>query len=289
MLRRRLYWCGGKPWSMVPRMIDQNDQKAPDSQSTGEEDTHSFGFEDVSGREKTDRVRDVFSSVAGKYDIMNDAMSLGVHRFWKSAMMDWLRPRPGMQVLDVAGGTGDIATRILDRANGDLAESQTPAQVTVCDINEAMVGEGRDRALNRGRLDGVNWVCGNAESLPVPSAAFDAYTIAFGIRNVTHIDQALREACRVLKPGGRFLCLEFAMPESDLLAKPYDFYSFEIIPRLGGAIAGDRDSYQYLVESIRKFPKPDRFAAMIEDAGLSRVDYRSMSAGLVTLHSARRI
>ena len=274
---------------MVPRMIDQNDQKASDSQEDGPEGTYSFGFEDVSGTEKTERVRGVFSSVASKYDIMNDAMSLGVHRLWKSAMMDWLRPRPGMQVLDVAGGTGDIATRILDRANRDLQPDQAPAEVTVCDINEAMLGEGRDRALNNGRLDGVNWVCGNAEALPVPSAAFDAYTIAFGIRNVTHIDQALSEACRVLKPGGRFLCLEFSMPEAEMLKKPYDFYSFNIIPRLGEAIAGDRESYQYLVESIRQFPKPDAFADMIKSAGFSRVDYRSMSAGLVTMHSARRL
>jgi ubiquinone/menaquinone biosynthesis methyltransferase len=274
---------------MVPRMIDQNDQKASDSQRDDPEGTYSFGFEDVSDAEKTERVRGVFSSVASKYDIMNDAMSLGVHRLWKSAMMDWLRPRPGMQVLDVAGGTGDIATRILDRANKDLRPDQAPAQVTVCDINEAMLGEGRDRALNKGRLDGVNWVCGNAEALPASSAAFDAYTIAFGIRNVTHIDQALAEACRVLKPGGRFLCLEFSMPEAEMLKKTYDFYSFNVIPRLGGAIAGDREAYQYLVESIRQFPKPDAFADMISSAGLSRVDYRSLSAGLVTMHSARRI
>ncbi len=274
---------------MVPPMIDQNDQKASDSKGTEGDDTYSFGFEDVTGQEKTKRVRSVFSSVASSYDVMNDAMSLGVHRLWKSAMMDWLSPRPGMQVLDVAGGTGDIATRILQRANRDLKPDQAPAHVTVCDINEAMVSEGRDRALNNCRMDGVNWVCGNAEALPAQSAAYDAYTIAFGIRNVTHIDQALCEAYRVLKPGGRFMCLEFSMPEAELLQKPYDFYSFKIIPLLGGAIAGDRESYQYLVESIRQFPKPDAFSDMIKAAGLSRVEHRTMSAGLVTLHSARRI
>ena len=270
-------------------MTDQNHHKAADSASDEDGATYSFGYEDVTDTEKTERVRGVFSSVAASYDVMNDAMSLGIHRLWKSAMMDWLKPRPGMHILDVAGGTGDIATRILDRANGDLMPGQDPAQVTVCDINEAMVGEGRDRALNEGRLSGVDWVCGNAESVPFPDASFDAYTIAFGIRNVTHIDQALAEAHRVLKPGGRFLCLEFSMPASPLLQKPYDLYSFEVIPRLGGLIANDRESYQYLVESIRKFPAPEDFATMIRDAGLARVDYRAMSGGLVHMHSARRI
>jgi demethylmenaquinone methyltransferase / 2-methoxy-6-polyprenyl-1,4-benzoquinol methylase len=274
---------------MVPRMIEQNNQKTSDSPEEGSDSAHSFGFEDVSSREKTERVRGVFSSVASSYDVMNDAMSMGVHRLWKAAMMDWLKPRPGMHVLDVAGGTGDIAMRILDRANANLMPDQTPAFVTVCDINEAMVGEGRDRALNQGRLDGVNWVCGNAEELPAPDNSFDAYTIAFGIRNVTHIDKALAEARRVLKPGGRFLCLEFSMPTPTLLKKFYDVYSFKVIPRLGGLIAGDRDSYQYLVESIRKFPNPDAFATMIGEAGLDRVEYRAMSGGLVTMHSARRI
>ena len=275
---------------MVPRMIEQKPDSASEtSGQDAQDDVHSFGFESVSGAEKTERVRGVFSSVASKYDVMNDAMSMGVHRLWKNAMMDWLKPRPGMHVLDVAGGTGDIACRILDRASRQQHDGQQTARVTVCDINEAMVGEGRDRALNEGRLEGLDWVCGNAESLPVPSCSVDAYTIAFGIRNVTHIDKALQEAYRVLKPGGRFLCLEFSMPESPALQKPYDLYSFEVIPRLGGMIAGDRESYQYLVESIRKFPLPDDFAAMMGDAGLRNVQYRRMTGGLVAMHSGRRI
>ena len=253
------------------------------------QDRVSFGFESVSSAEKTERVRGVFSSVASKYDIMNDAMSLGIHRLWKAAMMDWLKPRPGQQVLDVAGGTGDIAFRILDRANRDLTPAQEPAHVTICDINEAMVSEGRDRAINDGRLTGLDYICGNAECLPVPDNAFDVYTIAFGIRNVTHIYKALAEAHRVLKPGGRFLCLEFSHPDSPLIAKPYDVYSFGIIPRLGGLIADDRASYQYLVESIRKFPTREDFATMIKEAGLEQVNVRVMSGGLVAMHSARKI
>ena len=272
-----------------PRMSDHNDNHAADKGPMTDDDTVDFGFESVSSTEKTARVRDVFSSVASKYDIMNDAMSLGVHRLWKTAMMDWLMPRPGQNVLDVAGGTGDIAWRILDAANKDIMPGQEPAQVTLCDINEAMVAEGRDRAINDGRLEGLSYLVGNAESLPVPDKCFDAYTIAFGIRNVTHIDKALAEARRVLKPGGRFLCLEFSPPTSDLIKKPYDFYSFEVIPRLGQLIADDRESYQYLVESIRRFPEPEAFAMMIGGAGLEKIVYRPLSGGLVHLLSAWRV
>ncbi|MEN3975478.1 bifunctional demethylmenaquinone methyltransferase/2-methoxy-6-polyprenyl-1,4-benzoquinol methylase UbiE [Emcibacter sp. SYSU 3D8] len=249
----------------------------------------SFGFREVSPKEKTALVRGVFDSVASRYDVMNDAMSGGVHRLWKSAMIDWLHPRPGMRLLDVAGGTGDIAFRILDSANRDVPGGRTPAAVTVCDINEAMLNVGRDRAVNAGRLDNLDWMAGNAEALPFADASYDAYTIAFGIRNVTDIPAALREARRVLKPGGRFLCLEFSNVEVPLLKQGYDFYSLNVVPHMGRLIAGDAESYRYLVESIRRFPDRETFAAMIDEAGLSRVSARAMSGGIVALHSAWRV
>ena len=261
-------------------MID--DSRSPEEP----EKTAQFGFEAVSPEEKTRRVHDVFASVATRYDVMNDVMSAGLHRLWKAAMVDALRPRPGMAVLDVAGGTGDIAFRILDASAKAGAGS---ADVVVCDINESMLHEGRDRAVDQGRLNHLDWLCGNAETLPVADRSVDAYTIAFGIRNVTDIPAALAEARRVLKPGGRFLCLEFS-PDQDARLKPlYDTYSFNVIPLLGKLIAGDSDSYRYLVESIREFPAPDDFAAMIESAGLSRVAHRTLTGGVVALHTAWRI
>ncbi|MGE0665431.1 MAG: bifunctional demethylmenaquinone methyltransferase/2-methoxy-6-polyprenyl-1,4-benzoquinol methylase UbiE [Sphingomonadales bacterium] len=266
-------------------MIEDHGENAAPSAECGA----SFGFREVSPTEKTALVRGVFDSVATRYDLMNDAMSGGVHRLWKIAMIDWLRPRPGMRVLDVAGGTGDIAFRILDRANLHLAEGKIPAAVTVCDINEAMLAVGRDRAVNAGRLDNLDWIVGNAEALPCTACAYDAYTIAFGIRNVTDIPAALREARRVLKPGGRFLCLEFSNVDIPVLKQAYDVYSFNVVPQLGRLIAGDADSYRYLVESIRRFPDRDTFADMIEAAGFSRVSVRAMSGGIVALHSAWRV
>src|SRR5580704_1367269 len=211
--------------------------------------TASFGFRDVPEEEKEGLVREVFSSVAARYDLMNDLMSAGVHRIWKDAMVEWLNPRPGAKVLDVAGGTGDIAFRIADMARSRGGE----AEISVCDINPDMLGEGRRRADEKGET-AISWICGDAEKLPLPDAHFDAYTIAFGIRNVTHIEAALSEARRVLKPGGRFLCLEFSRPTASALARAYDAYSFAVIPRIGAAVAGDREAYAYLVESIRRFP-----------------------------------
>ena len=248
--------------------------------SDGETD---FGFSRVRLSEKQGRVDDVFRSVARRYDLMNDLMSGGLHRAWKSHLIGWLRPprtRP-FRHLDVAGGTGDVALRVLDAAGPD-------AHVTVLDINEAMLRVGQERA--GGRYSGrIEFVTGNAEALPLPENTFDAYTIAFGIRNVPRIATALGEAHRVLKPGGRFLCLEFSRVDLPVLEKLYDAYSFHVIPLLGARVAGDRESYRYLVESIRKFPSPGRFSGMIEAAGFSRVAHRVLSGGIVTIHSGWKV
>jgi len=243
-------------------------------------DTTHFGYTDVAVDEKAGLVKDVFDSVAPRYDLMNDLMSMGVHRLWKSAMIDALNPQADMKLIDVGGGTGDIAFRFLDRG-GDT--------VTVCDINDEMLAVGRDRAIDRGVLDGITWVNGDAENLPVPDASFDAFTIAFCIRNVTRIDSALREARRVLKPGGRFLCLEFSHVVLPQLEKIYNAYSFGVLPKLGSLVAGDADSYKYLAESIRRFPDQQTFAHMIEEAGLEQVSYRNLSGGIAALHSAWRV
>ncbi len=244
-------------------------------------DTTHFGYREVPEGEKAGLVHGVFSSVAARYDLMNDLMSGGVHRLWKAAMIDWLAPRPGMRLLDVAGGTGDISFRFLDRLKGE-------GHATVCDMTEAMLAEGRTRAEKAGR-EGLDWVCGDAMKLPFEDRSFDAVTIAFGIRNVTRIADALAEMYRVLRPGGRFLCLEFSrvtVPAAEWL---YDRYSFNVIPRMGEAVTGDRDSYQYLVESIRRFPDQESFAQMIRQAGFRRVDYRNLSLGVAALHSGWRI
>ena len=240
-----------------------------------------FGFRRVPSGEKARLVRDLFGRVAPRYDVMNDLMSAGVHRLWKSDMIAWLRPRPGQYVVDVAGGTGDIALRLFDRMPG--------GRIVVCDVSAEMLSRGRDRALDQGYGDGITWTCGDAETLPFVDASFDAYTIAFGIRNVAHIDRALREARRVLKPGGRFLCLEFGHVAAGGLAHLYDIYSFNVVPWLGDLVAGDRSAYVYLVESIRRFPEQGKFAAMIEDAGFGQIGVRDLSGGIATLHSAWRI
>lgn len=250
-----------------------------DTANTTDNLTH-FGFQQVPRAEKAGRVRDVFDAVARRYDLMNDVLSVGVHRLWKNSLIDWLSPRPGMALIDVAGGTGDIASRVWQRTKGQAA-------IHVCDINEQMLcaGRRRDPAL----AAGVNWIAGNAEALPFADASFDAYTIAFGIRNVTDIPRALSEARRVLKPGGRFLCLEFSQVDVPILDSLYAFHSFKLMPQLGQWVGQNRAAYQYLVESIRQFPAQDEFAAMIAGAGLGQVKYRNQSGGIAAIHSAWRI
>ncbi len=247
---------------------------------TDEKTTH-FGFQDVPEAEKAGMVHGVFSRVASKYDVMNDLMSLGIHRVWKDAMMDWLAPRAGQRLLDVAGGTGDVAFRFLRRA--------PQATAVVCDMTEAMLVEGRKRAEAEQLAGSLDWVVGDAMALPFPDASFDVYTISFGIRNVTRIGDALREAYRVLRPGGRIVVLEFSQIPNDLMQKAYDLYSFNVIPAMGQVVTGDRASYQYLVESIRKFPDQDSFADMIREAGFGQVKYRNLTMGVAALHSGWKL
>lgn len=237
-----------------------------------------FGERKVRPEEKTALVRGVFDSVADKYDLMNDLMSGGVHRLWKDRLVRDIRPTPALAYLDVAGGTGDIAFRIR-KAGGP------GTQVTICDLDAEMLRVGRDRAINRGYVHGFEWINGNAETLPFPDACFDVYTISFGLRNVTRIDTALREAWRVLKPGGRFFCLEFSRVNDPFLRRLYDKYSYKAIPRIGQLVAKDRDSYQYLVESIRKFPPQAELARRMEQAGFTRARYANLSFGIAAIHS----
>src|SRR3954465_8684668 len=254
-------------------MMDHSDQ------------TTHFGYRDVPLSDKQTLVNDVFHSVAQRYDLMNDLMSAGLHRVWKDLMINALNPPRGERpfaLLDVAGGTGDIAFRAAKAAGPGF-------QATVCDINSDMLEVGRSRAAARHLDDRVTFVEGNAEALAFSDRTFDAYTIAFGIRNVPRIDLALSEAYRVLRPGSRFLCLEFSTADVPGLARLYDLFSFKVIPPLGRAITGDAESYLYLVESIRKFPRPNAFAEMIRAAGFSRVKWQSLSGGIVALHSGWRL
>ena len=238
----------------------------------------SFGYEEVSPEEKTERVGAVFSSVAKKYDVMNDAMSLGMHRLWKDKFVRRVKPRTSETILDMAGGTGDIAFRL----------ARAGAEVTVSDINQDMLDVGIERAIDRG-FDSLVWSCQNAEQLSFPGRFFDAYTIAFGIRNVTRIDLALAEAHRVLKHGGRFFCLEFSTTQWPGFKEAYDAYSHKLVPRIGEAIAGDADSYRYLIESIRKFPTMPEFESMIRAAGFTRTRVEPIVGGLVAIHSGWKI
>lgn len=255
-------------------------EQANGKRMTDNRQTH-FGFQTVDEDQKAGMVHQVFSSVASKYDVMNDLMSVGIHRVWKTAMMDWLAPRDGQHLLDVAGGTGDVAFRFLDRAPG--------ARVTVCDMTESMLVEGRKRADAVDKADRLAWVTGDAMALPFSDNSFDRYTISFGIRNVTRIPDALAEAYRVLKPGGRLMVLEFSQIPVPAMQWAYDRYSFNVIPAMGQAVTGDRDSYQYLVESIRKFPDQDSFAALIRDACFDRVQWRNLSMGIAALHSGWKL
>ncbi|TQS71481.1 bifunctional demethylmenaquinone methyltransferase/2-methoxy-6-polyprenyl-1,4-benzoquinol methylase UbiE [Rhodobacteraceae bacterium] len=243
--------------------------------------TTHFGFKTVDEGEKAGMVHGVFSRVASKYDIMNDLMSMGIHRIWKDAMMDWLAPRPGQKLLDVAGGTGDVAFRFLERAPG--------ATATVCDMTESMLLAGQTRAEANDMAQRLDWIVGDAMALPFADNSFDTYTISFGIRNVTRVQDALDEAYRVLKPGGRLMVLEFSQIPNELMQKVYDLYSFNIIPVMGQIVANDRDSYQYLVESIRKFPDQETFLAMIRKAGFEQASYRNLTMGIAALHSGWKI
>jgi demethylmenaquinone methyltransferase / 2-methoxy-6-polyprenyl-1,4-benzoquinol methylase len=250
--------------------------------TTGKQRSTHFGFREVDEAQKAELVHDVFTRVASRYDLMNDLMSAGVHRIWKDAMMDWLAPRRGQRLLDVAGGTGDIAFRFLRRAGAD-------ATAVVLDMTESMLIEGRRRAEAEELAGRLDWVVGDAMALPFPDNSFDVYTISFGIRNVTRIEDALAEAFRVLRPGGRLMVLEFSRVTGPALQRLYDLYSFSVIPAMGQVVAGDRDSYQYLVESIRRFPDQEAFAAMIRRAGFEQVKYRNLSMGVAALHSGWKI
>jgi demethylmenaquinone methyltransferase/2-methoxy-6-polyprenyl-1,4-benzoquinol methylase len=241
-------------------------------------ETATFGYEDIPADEKEGRVGAIFSNVARKYDIMNDAMSGGMHRLWKDRFVRKVRPRDGEVILDMAGGTGDIAFRM----------EPSGAAITVSDINQDMLDVGIERAMERG-IDGLVWSRQNAEELAFPDRTFDAYTIAFGIRNVTHIDRALAEAFRVLKHGGRFFCLEFSTTQWPGFAQAYDVYSHKLVPVLGKAIAGDADSYRYLIESIRRFPKMKEFEAMIKEAGFRHTKVEPIMGGLVAIHSGWKV
>ena len=250
--------------------------------------TTSFGFREVAVAQKPRLVRDVFESVASRYDLMNDLMSGGIHRLWKAAMIDWLNPRPGSHLIDLAGGTGDIAWRVLERLGPEQC-----GPLVVCDLTPEMLAQGRDRFLDRGVLSrrglGPHWVCGDATALPFPDASSDLVTISFGLRNVAEIDKALGECRRVLRPGGRFLCLEFSHVVVPLLSELYDLYSFKAIPALGALVAKDEASYRYLVESIRRFPPQEELCERMAAAGFEQVRHRNLTGGIAALHSGWRL
>ena len=244
------------------------------------DETGRLGFPNATTVDKAEMVKGVFESVSPRYDLMNDLMSLGMHRVWKRSLINELSPIPGMRLLDVGCGTGDVALRFLARGG---------SHVWACDNNKKMIDIGRSRAINNGVISGVKWIVGDAESLPLDDTSVDAYTIAFGLRNVTKIELALAEALRVLEPGGRFLCLEFAPSAAPWLAPLYDLYSINALPAIGAFVTGDRDAYRYLVESIRLFPDQTELSERITAAGFHAVKHRCMTGGIVTIHSAWRI
>lgn len=260
---------------------DETSAKSGAAGAAGETD---FGYRRVPEAAKAPLVRAVFDSVAERYDLMNDLMSAGIHRWWKDEMVAWLNPRPGQRLLDVASGTGDVARRALPRV-----QPAAGGAVVVCDANWRMLELGRARAIDDGVLDGIEFLCGDAEALPFADRSFDLYTIAFGLRNLTRIERALAEARRVLRPGGRFLCLEFTPAVAPVLQPLYDLYSFAFLPLLGRLVTGNRDAYAYLVESIRRFPPQSEVSAMIAAAGLERPRYRNLTGGIAALHSAWRL
>lgn len=245
-------------------------------------ESHWFGYTPVEPEQKTAMVKGVFDSVAAHYDLMNDLMSMGIHRLWKRSLIRQIKPQAGQSLLDVAGGTGDIAFGFMDYIRGK------GAPVTVLDINAEMLREGQKRAAGKGYQDKISWVLGDAEQLPFPDNSFDVYTIAFGLRNVTQIDAALAEAKRVLRPGGRFFCLEFSQVVIPLFDKIYDLYSFVVLPRIGKLVAKNSDAYQYLVESIRKFPNQQALAERIKNTGMQSVKWRNMTGGIVAVHSGQK-
>ena len=238
-----------------------------------------FGFSRVKSKDKSNLVKKIFENVSGRYDLMNDFMSLGIHRVWKKSMLDWLAPRSGQSLIDVAAGTGDIAFNFIKRA-------KTGANATILDLTESMMIEGKKKTIDLPEESQINWVCGDAMRMPFSDSTFDVYTISFGIRNVTNISKTLSEAYRVLKPGGRLMILEFSSVNNDLISWIYDKYSFNIIPKLGEFVSNDRESYQYLVESIRKFPNQEKFSEMIINEGFRKVKYRDLTFGIAALHSA---
>ncbi|XP_041349717.1 2-methoxy-6-polyprenyl-1,4-benzoquinol methylase, mitochondrial-like [Gigantopelta aegis] len=303
--------CSDKNWLISRRLT---------TSASDQRETH-FGFQSVQEDEKENKVHEVFENVAKTYDLMNDAMSCGVHRLWKDYFMEQVAPTNGTKLIDVAGGTGDIAFRFLNcvksqnRTRGqdnnfnievnlgvetndsdrtlplseDNLEDKFPCHVSVCDINQAMLDVGKERATHHGFTRGISWLKGNAECLPIDDNTYDLYTIAFGIRNCTHIDKVLEEAYRVLKPGGRFMCLEFSQVNNPLVQWAYDQYSFQVIPVIGQVLARDWKSYQYLVESIRQFPEQEEFAAMIRKAGFRMVSFENLTFGVAAIHSGFKL
>ena len=241
-----------------------------------------FGFSRVKSKDKSNLVKKIFENVSGRYDLMNDFMSLGIHIVWKKSMLDWLAPRRGQSLIDVAGGTGDIAFNFIKRA-------KTGANATILDLTESMMIEGKKKTIDLPEESQINWVCGDAMRMPFSDSTFDVYTISFGIRNVTNISKTLSEAYRVLKPGGRLMILEFSSVNNDLISWIYDKYSFNIIPKLGEFVSNDRESYQYLVESIRKFYSQDVFVGMMEKSGFQSVEYRNLNSGIAAIHRGWKI